>query len=96
MAPVVGSSAPPTPTFDPTRALVPQTCPHFPLGHTLDYRLVSLANRRHFLHFGDDRMLTQFYENGAAYVKYLNTSTQKRLVDWGLADWNSPLPECSG
>jgi alpha-L-rhamnosidase len=52
---------------------------------------------RHFLHFGDARVLRRFYPNMAAYIAYLNASaTPRGLVDWGLADWNSPLPECSG
>ena len=51
---------------------------------------------RHYLHFGDERVLTRFYDNMAAYVAYLNASAPGHLVDWGLADWNSPLPVCSG
>lgn len=73
---------------------------------------------RHFLHYGDLRMLQEYYPNMVAYVQCearslnlravfrdslpsppvpdLNASSPSHLVDWGLADWNSPLPECSG
>ncbi len=52
---------------------------------------------RHALHYGDARILTRFYANMAAYAQYLNASAgADGLLDWGLADWNSPLPMCSG
>ena len=51
---------------------------------------------RHFLHYGDVRVLTKYYDNLVAYVDYLSVSAPTHIVDWGLADWNSPLPECSG
>ena len=51
---------------------------------------------RHFLHYGDARVLTATYDAMSAYLAYLNASTTpSHLIDWGLADWNSPLPECS-
>lgn len=51
---------------------------------------------RHFLHYGDLRVLTKYYENLVAYVDYLSASAPSHIVTWGLADWNSPLPFCSG
>ena len=50
---------------------------------------------RHFLHYGDARVLATTYDKMAAYLAYLNASAPAHLVTWGLADWNSPLPECS-
>jgi alpha-L-rhamnosidase len=41
-------------------------------------------------------VLTRFYSNMAGYVAYLNASASASLLQWGLADWNSPLPQCSG
>ena len=51
---------------------------------------------RHFLHYGDARVLRAFYGNARAYVQYLNVSSPNTTVAWGLADWNSPLGQCSG
>jgi alpha-L-rhamnosidase len=51
---------------------------------------------RHFLHYGDARVLQRYYPNMVAYLLYLNASAPDYLVQWGLADWNSPLPECEG
>jgi alpha-L-rhamnosidase len=51
---------------------------------------------RHYLHYGDIRVLQNYYSNMVAYVEYLNVSASNYTVDWGLSDWNSPLPECSG
>jgi alpha-L-rhamnosidase len=51
---------------------------------------------RHFLHYGDVRILARFYANMVAYVDYLDAAAPTHLVQWGLADWNSPLPQCEG
>jgi len=51
---------------------------------------------RHFLHYGDARVLERAYDGMAAYVDYLDATAPDHLVRWGLADWNSPLPQCSG
>jgi len=51
---------------------------------------------RHFLHYGDERVLRTYYPNMVAYVQYLNASARGYLVEWGLGDWNSPEPSCSG
>ena len=51
---------------------------------------------RHFLHYGDVRVLTKSYASMVAYVDYLDASAPTHLVAWGLGDWNSPLPECEG
>ena len=49
-----------------------------------------------YRHYGDDRVLQRFYPNMVAYLDYLVNSTTNQLVNWGLADWNSPLPQCEG
>jgi alpha-L-rhamnosidase len=46
---------------------------------------------RHFLHYGDARVLSATYDSMAAYVRYLNASAPGNIVAWGLADWNSPV-----
>ncbi len=51
---------------------------------------------RHFLHYGDVRVLQRMYAPMMAYARYLNASASGGELKWGLADWNSPLPQCSG
>ena len=58
--------------------------------------MVAWLPWRHFLHYGDSRILRAFYGNARAYVEYLNASSPNATVAWGLADWNSPLGQCSG
>jgi hypothetical protein len=50
---------------------------------------------RHYLHYGDERVLRRMYAPMVGYLEYLNASAPTGLVTWGLADWNSPLPQCS-
>ena len=51
---------------------------------------------RHYLHYGDARILNRTYAASVAYLEYLNASAAPSgLIEWGLADWNSPLPQCS-
>ncbi|WP_256011098.1 alpha-L-rhamnosidase [Desertivirga xinjiangensis] len=40
-----------------------------------------------YLFYGDERILSQNYENTKRYVDYINSRSPSGLTDWGLGDW---------